>query len=114
MVGVTDMRKRTVLVTTILLAVATVGVVPGPANAQGKTQKISKNLIKRAEDMVKDLEKARKQADKDRQEVRRDVPKEERQVAPEDLQGSRQGDQKDGGPGQRRPEACGEHAKRGR
>lgn len=35
-----------------------------PVLAQGKTQKISKNLIERAEDMVKDLEKARKQADK--------------------------------------------------
>jgi len=32
--------------------------------AQGKTQKISKDLVKRAEDMVKELEKTRKQADK--------------------------------------------------
>lgn len=32
--------------------------------AQGKTQKISKNLVKRAEDMVKEVEKSRKQVDK--------------------------------------------------
>lgn len=32
--------------------------------AQGKTQKISKNLVKRAEDMVKDLEKTKKQMNK--------------------------------------------------
>ena len=60
-------------------------------DAQGKTQKISKDLIKRAEDMVKDLDKARKQADKtakkydeifkknkvkDRQKVYKDLNKE--------------------------------------
>ena len=37
---------------------------PAPAVAQGKTQKISKNLVKRAEDMVKQVEKTRKQANK--------------------------------------------------
>jgi hypothetical protein len=37
---------------------------PNSAFAQGKTQKISKNLVKRAEDMVKELEKTKKQADK--------------------------------------------------
>jgi vacuolar-type H+-ATPase subunit I/STV1 len=33
-------------------------------DAQGRTQKISKNLVKKAEDMVKELEKARKQVEK--------------------------------------------------
>jgi predicted nucleic acid-binding Zn-ribbon protein len=37
---------------------------PAPVVAQGKTQKISKNLVKRAEDMVKEVEKTKKQADK--------------------------------------------------
>lgn len=36
---------------------------PQSVFAQGKTQKISKDLVKSAEEMVKDLEKARKQAD---------------------------------------------------
>jgi peptidoglycan hydrolase CwlO-like protein len=47
-----------------LMVAAAVVFHPTPVLAQGKTQKISKNLIKRAEDMVKDLQKARKQADK--------------------------------------------------
>ena len=34
---------------------------PGTAVAQGKTQKISKKLVSRAEDMVKELEKSRSQ-----------------------------------------------------
>ena len=37
---------------------------PNSAFAQGKTQKISKNLVKRAEDMVKEVEKTKKQANK--------------------------------------------------
>ena len=37
---------------------------PATVVAQGKTQKISKNLVKRAEDMVKQVEKTRKQANK--------------------------------------------------
>lgn len=48
----------------VLILMAAVFLHPVPVLAQGKTQKISKNLIKRAEDMTKDLEKARKQADK--------------------------------------------------
>jgi predicted RNase H-like nuclease (RuvC/YqgF family) len=37
---------------------------PATVVAQGKTQKISKDLVKRAEDMVKEVEKTKKQADK--------------------------------------------------
>ena len=37
---------------------------PATVVAQGKTQKISKNLVQRAEDMVKEVEKTRKQANK--------------------------------------------------
>lgn len=58
-------RKITEAAPAIVLTFAMFAFVhPENLLAQGKTQKISKNLIKRAEDMVKDLEKARKQADK--------------------------------------------------
>ena len=54
---------RTMTLASLLIAIA-VYLHPGTALAQGKTQKISKNLVKRAEDMVKDVEKTKKQMNK--------------------------------------------------
>jgi hypothetical protein len=47
-----------------LILMTAVFIHPVTVHAQGKTQKISKDLVKRAEDMVKELDKTRKQADK--------------------------------------------------
>ena len=55
--------SRTAAVLTLLTAIV-LYLHPAPVVAQGKTQKISKDLVKRAEDMVKQVEKTRKQANK--------------------------------------------------
>lgn len=54
---------RTSAVTSLILAIA-ICLFPGTVAAQGKTQKISKNLVKRAEEMVKEIEKSKKQVNK--------------------------------------------------
>ena len=55
--------SRTSIVLSLFMATV-ICLHPATVVAQGKTQKISKNLVKRAEDMVKDLEKTKKQMNK--------------------------------------------------
>lgn len=43
---------------------AAIWIQASPSHAQGKTQKISKNLVKRAEETVKEIDKTQKQLDK--------------------------------------------------
>lgn len=55
---------RKLLLAASLIMTTAVFLQPVTVLAQGKTQKINKNLVKRAEEMVKELGKARKQVEK--------------------------------------------------